>query len=165
MVTFSIYWIILVLLVVVTEEPRPHHPPLFLTAYWWDPSLPGPNCNEDCSYVAIGLETEQIPSGVAAACPSKWLGLPIRDLVTGEILEWYTTRLYFPDGSGLSPRWCIDSFGESENREMVQVPWMGEPTWVYRIDMANDDLMVRTNQMVYGEWTTQWEPVPEEWYR
>lgn len=163
---WSLYWIILLILSQISQPEKPSHPPLFLTAYWWDPALPGPNCNDDCGYVATGLNTAKIPTGVAAACPSEWLGLPVRNLTTGKILEWHTTRLYFPEDSGLSPRWCVDAFGDSENRKMVQINWRGEATWVYRVDLANDNLSINHNtQMIYGNWYRRWEPVPIEWYQ
>ncbi|MCI0731799.1 MAG: hypothetical protein L0332_34465 [Chloroflexi bacterium] len=137
------------------ERPAAGDMRIWITAYNWE--LAGGSCDADCSHVATGLETGPDLLGHVAACPAAWLGTPRRDIVTGDILEWYTSVVTFPDGSRW---WCVDNFGRPEDRVAVQHSETGE--WVLRMDLAvNNPLSHPLNMWLIGDWRREWRPVAE----
>lgn len=142
---------------------------LYLTSYNWE--LGGQNCDQDCGHTAIGLRTGPHLLGKVAACPESWLGLPVWNRELTQIEEWWTSKIIFPAWTGLEPRYCIDNFGDPQNRRPV---WLKHPywhsdsvgEWVLRIDMAEVDPMAfQWNQDLISGWRRTWSPLPAEWYR
>lgn len=118
-------------------NPPPEHPPLYVTAYDWREGVV--NCDDDCSEVAIGLETQDWMIGRVAACPQEWLGR-IR-----------TTVLRFWDRIV----WCVDSFGAPHNRILY---WHADYGWVYRVDLALADPLLFGWQLIRN-YSRSWREV------
>lgn len=135
-----------------TPQPPQSKMPVLITAY--QPGLGGINCNNDCSTVAIGLRTGDHLNGRAMACPTEWLG------TRHPSGRWYTSVIYFPESAGLSPRFCIDSFGSPTDRK----PTLIESEWVIRLDLyESNPFAFPQNHWNIDGWVRRWEPVPLDW--
>jgi hypothetical protein len=121
------------------QPPAPDYIPLAITGYSWNGSDPT-GCDSDCSVTAMGIKTSDDLLGRAAACPQEWMG-------------W---TLHIP---GIGSFWCIDNFGDPENRKLVYDEDWG---WVYRIDLALEDPRSAPYGLYWGDYWLEWVDYSEE---